>query len=84
MQEVERSNRKDFGDTNKQQVWCKIKQSVMPKGRRCVKCKWVLKIKRNRIFQAHLVAHGYSQIPEVDFLENYSQVVHDVIFQILI
>ncbi len=31
-----------------------------------------------------MVACGYSQIPGVDFSENYSQVVHDVTFRILL
>ncbi len=76
--------RKEFADMNKQQVWDKVKQDKIPKGRRCVKCKWVFKIKRNGIFHARLVACGYSQIPGVHFSENYSPVVHDVTFRILI
>ncbi len=62
----------------------KVKQDKIPKGRCCVKCKWVFKIKRNGIFHACLVVCGYSQIPGVYFLENYSPVAHDVTFRILI
>ncbi len=69
---------------NKQQLWHKVKRDKIPKGRHCVKCKWVFKIKRNGIFHACLVACGYSQIPGVDFSENYSPVVCDVTFRILI
>ena len=43
----------------------------------------VFKIKQNGIFCARLVACGYSQIPGVDYLENYSPVVHDITFCIL-
>ncbi len=59
--------RKEFSNMNKQQVWRKIKCDKIPKGRHCVECKWVIKIKRNGIFWACLVACGYSQIPGVDF-----------------
>ncbi len=76
--------REEFADMNKQQVWRKIKCDKIPKGRHCVKCKWVFKIKRNGIFCARLVACGYSRIPGVDFSENYLPVVHDVTIRILI
>ncbi len=49
-----------------------------------MKSKWVFKVKRNGVFRSRLVACGYSQIPGVDFTENYSPVVHDITFQILI
>jgi hypothetical protein len=41
-------------------------------------------VKRNGIFRARLVACGYSQIPGVDFSENYSPVVNDITFGLLI
>ncbi len=70
---------------NKQQVWCKIKRDKIPKGRCwcCVKCKWVVMIKRNVIFRAWLMACGYSQIHGVDFSKNDSPLVCDVTFRIL-
>ena len=37
--------RKEFHDINHRQVWRKIKRSEIPPGRRCVKTKWVFKIK---------------------------------------
>ena len=49
-----------------------------------MKCKWVFKIKRNGIFHARLVACGYSQIPGVDFTENYSPVINDITFRVLL
>ena len=56
----------------------------MPNNKRCVKCKWVFKVKRNGIFRARLVVCGYSQIPGVDFTENYSPVVHDITYRVLL
>ena len=65
-------------------VWRKIKRSNMPRGRRCVKHKWVLEIKRNGVFRARLVACGYSQVGGVDFNLIYAPVVTDVMMRILL
>jgi Reverse transcriptase (RNA-dependent DNA polymerase) len=65
-------------------VWKKVKRSVIPKGRRCIKCKWVFDIKRNGVFRARLVACGYSQIPGVDFLDSYSPVINDPTFRLIL
>ena len=75
---------KEYTDMNNHNVWVKTKKSQIPKNRRCVKCKWVFKIRRNGKFRARLVACGYSQIPGVDFTENYSPVIHDISARILI
>ena len=56
----------------------------MPKGRRCVKSKWVFDIKRSGLFKVRLVACGYSQIPGVDFTESYAPVINDVSWRILL
>ena len=70
---------------NKRRVWHKIKRSQIPSDRRwCVKSKWVFKIKRNGVYRARLVACGYSQIPGVDFSENYLPVVNDITYRLLI
>jgi len=76
--------RKEFDDMKKRSVWVVKKRSEMPSNRRLVKCKWVFKIKRNGVFRARLVACGYSQIPGVDFTENYSPVINDITFRLLI
>jgi transposase InsO family protein len=76
--------RKEFAKMNRLQVWRKVPRTAMPAGRRCVKYKWVLEIKRNGVFRARLVACGYSQIPGVDFTEVYAPVLTDVAFRILI
>ena len=75
---------KEFDKMNALKVWKKIKKSSMPKGRRTVKHKWVLEIKRSGIFRARLVACGYSQVPGVDFKEIYSPVSNDVTFLLML
>jgi len=44
----------------------------------------MFKIKHDGIFRACLVACGYSQIPGVDFTEDFAPVMHDVTWQILL
>ena len=75
---------KEFDKMESRRVWTKVKKSEMEKGRRCVKCKWVLEIKRSGIFRARLVACGYSQVAGVDFVDIFSPVANDVSFQILL
>ena len=69
-------------DSNK--VWKKIKRSMMPTDRRCVKCNWVFDWKRSGVARAKLVACGYSQIAGVDFSNVFSPVCNDVSFRIVI
>jgi hypothetical protein len=61
-----------------------IKQNEIPKGRWCMKHKWVFEIKRNGVFQARLMACRYSQIPGVDFMESHSPVINDVTVRIIL
>ena len=76
--------RKEFRDMTKRGVWRKTKMSDVPNGRTLVKSKWVFKIKQDLRFRARLVACGYSQIPGVDYSENYSPAVYDITFCVLI
>ena len=41
-------------------------------------------MKRNGLYLARLVAKGFSQIPGVDFTDNYSPVVNDVTFRVVV
>jgi hypothetical protein len=59
-------------------------KNKIPKGRICVKNKWVSKIKNNKIFRARFVACGYSQVPGIDFTESYSQVIYNLSFRIIL
>ena len=74
----------EFAKMETRKVWRKFRRSDIPAGRRCVKHKWVLEIKRDGRFRARLVACGYSQVPGVDFTEVYSPVANDVSFRIVV
>ena len=62
--------KKEFTDMNKQQGRFKTSKSPMPPNWRCVKSKWVFKIKHNDVYGMHLVPCGYNQVPSIDFSEN--------------
>ncbi|GBL74999.1 Copia protein [Araneus ventricosus] len=38
-------------------------------------CKWMLRIKRNNVYKARLVARGFEQKPGVDYFETYAPVI---------
>ena len=76
--------KKEFSDMNRRGVWRNFKRNELPDNRRCVKNKWVFKVKRNGVFRARLVACGYTQIPGVDFTENYAPVINDVTWRIML
>ena len=69
---------------SKHQVYGRVARSKIPKSSRCVKSKWVLKMKRDGRFRAHLVACGYSKVPRIDFVENFSPVINDVTLKLLL
>jgi len=75
---------KEFRDMLKRTVWQKRLRSQIPKNRRCIKSKWVFSIKRDGTYRARIVACGYSQIPGVDFTDNYAPVVNDVTWRIMV
>ena len=65
-------------------VWRHVKRNDRPNDRRLVGCRWVFKVKRNGVYRARFVAKGFSQIPGVDFTDNYSPVVNDVTFRTVV
>ena len=65
-------------------VWRHVKRNDHPNDHRLVGCRWVFKVKRNGVYCARLVAKGFSQIPGMDFTDNYSPVVNDVTFRVVV
>jgi copper chaperone CopZ len=76
--------KKEFGDMVKRGVWEKIKIESVPKDKKLIGSKWVFKKKKNGIYRTRLVALGYSQIPGVDFFDNFAPVVNDVTLRIIV
>ena len=74
--------RKEIKNMIERGVWRKVDRKNIPNNRRLIGNKWVFKIKRDGTYRARLVALGYSQIPGVDYTDNFAPVVHDVSFRI--
>ena len=75
--------RKEFKDMIRRGVWDVVEKSSIPEGRRLIGSKWVFKEKLDGRFRARLVCLGYSQIPEVDFSNNYAPVGNDITFRVI-
>ena len=74
--------RKEIRSMIERGVWRKTDRKKRPNNRRLIGNKWVFKIKRDGTYRARLVALGYSQIPGVDYTDNFAPVAHDVSFRI--
>ena len=70
--------RKEIRSMINRGVWRKIDRAKIPENRRLIGNKWVFKIKRDGTYRARLVALGYSQIPGIDYTDNFAPVAHDV------
>ena len=64
------------------EVWRKTERKKIPNDRRLIGNKWVFNIKRDGTYRARLVALRYSEIPGVDYTDNFAPVAHDVTFRI--
>ena len=73
--------RKEIKSMINRGVWRKIDKVKIPENRRLIGNKWLFKIKRDGTYRARLVALGYSQIPGVDYTDNFAPVAHDVSFR---
>jgi Reverse transcriptase (RNA-dependent DNA polymerase) len=75
---------KEIKSMEKCGVWSLIDKKSVPNHRRLIGNRWVFKEKRDGVFRARLMALGYSQIPGIDFTGNYSPVVDDWSFRIIL
>jgi hypothetical protein len=73
---------KEFESLEKRHVGDIVKRNEVPKNRRLIGNRWVFKLKDDGTYRAQTVAKGFSQIPGVDFTENFAPVVNDVTFRI--
>ena len=74
--------RKEFRDFEKRGVWVKMRINELPPGRKLVGTKWVFKVKRCGRYRSRLVAKGYTQIPGIDYTDNFSPVIYDITLRI--
>ena len=58
--------------------------SDIPQDGRVIGNKWVFKRKGNGVYRARLVALCYSQVPGVDHEDNFSPVVVDITYRIIV
>ena len=65
-------------------VWRHVKRKDYPNDHRLVGFRWVFKVKRNGVYCARLVANIFSQITGMEFTDNYSPVVNDVTFRVVV
>ena len=65
-------------------VWRHVNSEDHPNDHRLVGCRWVFKVKRNVLYSTRLVAKGFSQIPGVNFTDNYSPVISHVTFRVVV
>ena len=75
---------KELQDMNRRSVFEIMKIKNINSTRTLVGNKWVFTIKRDGRHRARIVALGYTQIPGVDFTENFSPVVHDITFRLML
>jgi hypothetical protein len=74
----------ELANMEKRNVWQIIDQTMMPKERKVIGCKWVFKKKMNGDNRARLVTQGLSRVPGVDFPENFAPVIDDISFRIVL
>ena len=76
--------KKEFENMEMNQVWRVIKKTDVPENRRLLGAKWVFTVKKNGVFKARLVVQGFLQIPGVDHQDNFSSVIYDTTFRIIL
>jgi hypothetical protein len=75
---------KELKEMEKRGVWEIINEKDIPIDCRCIKNKWIFKLKRHGIFRGRLVACGYSQVLGIDFSKSFAPVLNDASFKIIL
>ena len=68
----------------KREVWEVVKKSTIPPNWQLIGCQWVFKIKADGVHWARLMAQGFSQIPGVDYTENFAPVLKDKSLRVIL
>ena len=80
----QKATRKEFSSVIKQNVWQHVKKKIIPKNQRLIGSKWVFKLKHDGTYHARLVVLEYSQIPSVDFTNNFALMVNHITFCLML
>ena len=83
-QEWRKAIRKEINDMTKREVWRKTKKNQIPSNQCLIGSKWFFKKKGNGVYRARLCGLGYVQVPGIDYTENFSPVVLEVTFCIVL
>ena len=65
-------------------VWRHVERKDCPNDCRLVACRWVFKVKRKWCVPCQTCGKGFSQFPGMDSTDNYSPVVNDVTFRVVV
>ena len=76
--------RKEIRVMIKRGVGRHMKKRDIPPERRLVGSKWVFKIKNEGRYRAYHVVLRYSQVPGLDYLENFAPVINDVSLRVVL
>ena len=74
----------EFENFLKRGVFEKMKIKDVPEGRKLIDSRWVFKIKRDGRMRARLVARGFTQVPGIDYKDNFSPVCNDVTLRMML
>ena len=75
---------KEFDNFMQRGIFIKIKIKDIPKGRQLIDSRWVFKVKRDGRMRARLVTRGFTQVPGIDYKDNFSPVCNDVTLQMML
>ena len=80
----EEAVQEEFGNFLQRGVFVRIFKRDVPEGRKLIDSRWVFKVKRDGRFRARLVARGFTQVPGIDYKDNFSPVCNDVTLRMML
>ena len=55
-----------------------------PENQRLLGKKLIFQVEKNRIFETRLIAQGFAKIPSIDHQDNFSPVIYETTFRIVL